>query len=163
MPSFDIVNEVDLQEMDNAVNQTHKEISTRFDFRGGKSNIEFDKKEKRIKILADDDLKYRSIQQILENKMIKRGIDISCLDYKEREEASGNIIRVQVDIKMGIDKENAKKIAKVIKDSKLKVQSQIQDEQVRVTGKKIDDLQEVIAMLKQQNLGLPLQFVNMRS
>jgi cyclic-di-GMP-binding protein len=163
MPSFDIVSKVDDQEIDNAVNNTIKEISTRFDFKGGKSSVELDKVAKKIKILADDDLKLRAIHQILELKLLKRGIDITCLNYGKEEEAGGKQLRQVVDIKTGIDKESAKKITKLIKDSKLKVQAQIQDEQVRVTGKQIDDLQAVQAQLKTANIGLALQFVNMRS
>ncbi len=163
MPSFDIVSEIDLQELDNAVNQAAKEVETRFDFRGGKSSIELDRKVPHIKIVADDDMKLRSIHQILELKLAKRSIDLSCLDYGKEEEASGSVIRQTVSIKSGIDKESSKKITKLIKDSKIKVQSQIQDEQVRVTGKKIDDLQEVIQLLKTNQVGIPLQFINMRS
>jgi uncharacterized protein YajQ (UPF0234 family) len=113
--------------------------------------------------MADDDMKLRAIHQILETKMAKRSVDVRCLEYGKEEQASGNVIRQVVTIRAGIDKENAKKITKIIKDSKLKVQTQIQDEQVRVTGKKIDDLQEVIGALKTSNLGLALQFINMRS
>lgn len=163
MPSFDIVSEVDLQEVDNAVNQAAKEISNRFDFRGGKSSIELAREEKQIKIVADDDLKLRSIHQILEQKLVKRSIDLRALNYEKEQEASGNIIKQAINLKVGLDKEAAKKITKVIKDSKLKVQAQIQDEQVRVTGKKIDELQNVIQVLKSQDLDAPLQFVNMRS
>ncbi len=163
MPSFDIVSEVDLQEVDNAVNQTVKEISTRFDFRGGKSSVEFNKDQKTIKIVADDELKLRSIHQILETKFAKRELDCRVLDYGKEVAASGKTITQTVTLKTGLSKEESKKITKHIKDSKLKVQAQIQDEQVRVTGKKIDDLQEVIASLKAANLGLPLQFINMRS
>jgi len=163
MPSFDIVSEVDKQEIDNAVNQTHKEISTRFDFRGGLSSIAYDKETQKITINADDEFKLRSITTILEQKMAKRSVDLGCLQYGKQEEAGGRLLRQVVEIKSGIDKENAKKITKMIKDSKLKVQAQIQDEQVRVTGKKIDDLQEVMAMLKAGNVGIALQYVNMRS
>jgi uncharacterized protein YajQ (UPF0234 family) len=164
MPSFDIVSEVNLQEVDNAVNQTVKEISTRFDFRGSKSTIEFDKPEKKIKILADDELKLRSIHQLLEQKLVKRSVDLRLLDYGKQEELSGNALRQEVTLKNGIDKEEAKKIIKLIKDSKIKVQAQIQDEQVRVTGKSIDDLQETIRTLRAAaEIGLPLQFINMRS
>lgn len=163
MPSFDIVSEIDLQELDNAVNQVAKEVSTRFDFRGGKSSIDLDRKIPQIKILADDDMKLRSIHQILETKLAKRSIDLSCLDYGKEDDASGSGIRQIVNIRSGIDKESAKKITKIIKESKIKVQAQIQDEQVRVTGKSIDDLQEAIASVKNSNVGLPLQFINMRS
>jgi uncharacterized protein YajQ (UPF0234 family) len=164
MPSFDIVSEVNLQEVDNAVNQTVKEISTRFDFRGSKSTIEFDKTEKKIKILADDELKLRSIHQLLEQKLVKRSVDLRLLDYGKQVEGTGNALRQEVTLKNGIDKEEAKKIIKLIKDSKIKVQAQIQDEQVRVTGKSIDDLQETIRTLRAAaEIGLPLQFINMRS
>lgn len=163
MPSFDIVSEVDMQEVDNAVNQAIKEIETRFDFRGSNSSIEFDKKDQKIKIIADDDMKLRSIQQILEQKMARRSIDLRSLDYGKEEDAGGQRIRQTVTLKNGLEKEAAKRITKLIKDSKLKVQAQIQDQQIRVTGKKIDDLQAVIATLKKEELGLPLQFVNMRS
>lgn len=163
MPSFDIVSEIDTQELDNAVNMAAKEIGNRFDFRGGKSKIEFMKSEKTITIFADDDMKLQAIHQVLEQKMAKRSLDLRSLDYGKEEEASGGAIRQLVKIKNGIDKDQAKKITKCIKESKLKVQAQIQDEQVRVTAKKIDDLQSVISLLKEQESGLPLQFVNMRS
>jgi len=163
MPSFDVVSEIDAQEVDNAVNQAKKEVSTRFDFRGSKSSLDFDKGQKSIKIMADDDMKLRAMHQILEQKMAKRDLDLSCLDYGKEEEAGGANIRQMVNIKSGIDKDSAKKITKTIKESKIKVQAQIQGEQVRVTGKKIDDLQETISLLKGANIGLPLQFINMRS
>ena len=163
MPSFDIVCEVNMQEVDNAVNQTSKEIRGRFDFRGSNSSIELDKENKQIKIVADDDMKLRSIHQLLEGKFAKRNIDCRVLNYGEEKEAGGNLIKQDVALRSGIDKENAKKITKAIKDSKIKVQPQIQDQQVRVSGKKIDDLQAVIAMLKSSNLDLPLQYINMRS
>lgn len=164
MPSFDIVSEIDLQEIDNAVNQASKEIGNRFDFRGGKSKIELDKDAKRVTIVADDDLKLRSIVQIFELRLTKRGVDIRFLDYGEAEEVGGKVLKQLVTLRNGIDKENAKKITKFIKAANLKVQAQVQDEQVRVTGKKIDDLQEVIQKIKSDSsLGLPLQFVNMRS
>ncbi len=163
MPSFDIVSELDMQEVDNAVNQADKEIATRFDFKGGKSKIELDKTAKKIKLLADDDMKLRALHQIMETKMSKRGIDLRCLEYGKEEEATHNAIRQEVTLKNGVDKESAKKITKMIKESGLKVQAQIQDEQVRVTGKKIDDLQAVIQYLRTNEVGLPLQFINMRS
>jgi len=163
MPSFDIVSEIDMGEVLNAVTQVTKEIDNRFDFRGGKSSLTFDKGAKVITIVADDDLKLRSIHQILEQKMSKRDIDIRCLEYGREEEGSSNVIKQVVNLKSGIDKDKAKKITKLIKDMKLKVQAQIQDEQVRVTGKKIDDLQTVIQQIKDSSLDLPLQFINMRS
>ncbi|NRA67983.1 MAG: YajQ family cyclic di-GMP-binding protein [Pseudobacteriovorax sp.] len=163
MPSFDIVSEVDMQEVDNAVNQAAKEIGTRFDFRGGKSNVEWSREEKLIKIIADDDMKLRSIHQILEQKLVKRNVDLRALDYAPEQEMSGNLLKQSVSLKIGLDKEAAKKVTKAIKNSKIKVQAQIQDEQVRVTSKKIDDLQGVMQMLRGEDVGAPLQFVNMRS
>lgn len=163
MPSFDIVSELEVQEVDNAVNQASKEVGNRFDFRGGSSRIGYNKETKLIEIDADDDLKLRAIHQILEQKLVKRGIDLRSLDYGKEEQASGGLIRQKVSLKEGIEKDSAKKVTKIIKDSKLKVQAQIQDDQIRVTAKKIDDLQSVIALLKEKEVGLPLQFVNMRS
>lgn len=163
MPSFDVVCEVNLQELDNAVNQACKEISTRFDFRGGRSTLSFEKGGPLIKIVADDELKLRSIHQILETKVAKRSIDCRILDYGSQVEASGNLIKQDVKIRSGLEKEEAKQVIKKIKDSKMKVQSQIQDNQVRVSGKKIDDLQKVISMLKNSELSFPVQFINMRS
>jgi len=162
MPSFDVVCEADLQEIDNAVNQTSKEISSRFDFRGGKSSVAFDRDKKQIKIVADDDMKLRSIHQILEQKLAKRDVDIRLLKYQDQQEAGGNQLRQLVDLRAGLDKEEAKKITKLIKEKKIKVQAQVQDDQVRVSGKNIDDLQECISILKAEDLGLPLQFINMR-
>lgn len=162
MPSFDVVSDVDLQEVDNAINQVQKEIAQRFDFRGGKSSVTFDRAGKKIAIVADDELKLRSIHQILEQKFVKRAVDLRCLDYGKEEPASGQVLKQTVTLKAGIDREEARKITQSIKSSGLKVQAQIQDEQVRVTGKKIDDLQAVIRHLKAGQFGLPLQFVNMR-
>jgi uncharacterized protein YajQ (UPF0234 family) len=164
MPSFDIVSEIDLQEVDNSVNQTAKELETRFDFKGSKSKLELDKVSKTIKITADDDMKLRSIHQILGSKMAKRGIDLRSLEYGDEVVGSMNSLRQVITLKSGLDKEAAKKVTKKIKDSGLKVQTQIQDDQVRVTGKKIDDLQSVIALLKSDSdIGVPLQYINMRS
>ena len=163
MASFDVVSEVDMQEVDNAVNQVCREIATRFDFRGSKTSVELDKAKKLVTIIASDEMKLRSVHSILEMKMVKRGLDIRVLDYGQEEEASGSIIRQKVQLRDGLEKENAKAIIKKIKESKLKVQAQIQDEQVRVTGKKIDDLQAVIQLLNQGGFEFPLQFVNMRS
>ena len=163
MASFDIVSELDWQEVDNAVNQVAKEIGSRFDFRGGKSSIELAKEKKLIKILADDEMKLRSIHQILESKMARRSLDCRALKYGDVEEAGGKTLRQQVELKVGISKDEAKKITKLIKESKLKVQPQIQGDQVRITGKKIDDLQSIIGMLKESDIGIPMQYVNMRS
>lgn len=163
MPSFDIVCEVNLQEVDNAVNQASKEISNRYDFKGGKSEISFDKIQEKMKIIADDELKLRAIHTMLEAKIAKRGLDCRCLLYGSEDQGSGGIIRQEVTLKKGLDKEEAKKITKQIKELKLKVQPQIRDELVRVTGKSLDDLQSVMAHFKSNDLGLPLDYINMRS
>ena len=161
MPSFDIVSEINLQEMDNAINQAAKEVGTRYDFRGSKCTIDYDKKEL-IKLLADDDFKMRSLWDIVLSKAIKRGIDPKSLDCGAFEPGPNGLTKCDVKLKQGIPQETAKKITKEIKDSKLKVQAQIQEDKVRVTGKKRDDLQEAIALLKPKDFGLPLQFGNFR-
>lgn len=163
MPSFDIVCEVDLQEIDNAVNQTHREMTGRFDFKSGKSTIEFDRENKLVKIAADDEMKLRAIHQILETKLAKRSIDCRVLKYEKAEEAPNKSLKQKVNLRSGLSKEETKKITQLIKNSGLKVQPTIQDDQVRVSGKKIDDLQEAISTIKQADLGIPLQYINMRS
>ncbi|MBP9706165.1 MAG: YajQ family cyclic di-GMP-binding protein [Oligoflexales bacterium] len=162
MPSMDITSELDLQELDNSVNQAMKEISQRFDFRGSDSSVELDKVAKTVKIVADDDFKLRSIHQVLSSKMAKRGMDPRGLDFGKEESMSGNKLRQVAKVKAGLNKDEAKQITKIIKEMALKVNSQVQDEQVRVSGKSIDDLQTIIAHLKGQNLSFPLQFVNMK-
>ena len=164
MPSLDIVSEIDMQEVDNAVNQARKEIEQRYDFKGSKSeiNLEKEKEKEGITVLADDDYKLKAIIDILQSKFIKRGISIKSLDYGKAEAASGSMVRQVIKLKNGIPTEKAKEIIKIIKETKLKVQSQIQEEQVRVTGKNIDDLQEIIALLKGKELDIPLQFENFR-
>lgn len=160
MPSFDIVSKVEMQEIDNAVNQTVKEISQRYDFKGSKCEITLEKDA--IKLLADDDYKLKAVVDILQSKCIKRGISLKSLQYGNVEPASGGMVRQAVAIQQGISKEKGKDIIAVVKESKLKVQAQIQDDQVRVTGKNRDDLQEVIRLLKGKDLGVELQFVNFR-
>jgi cyclic-di-GMP-binding protein len=160
MPSFDIVSEINSQEVDNALNSTKKEMLNRYDFKGSKSSVEKEKDD--ITILADDDMKLKAVTDMLKTHMTRRNVDVKCLEFSKPEMASGNMIRVHVKIKKGIDQENAKKITKGIKEKGLKVQASIQGEQVRVTGKKKDDLQEAIAFAKQLGLELPLQFVNFR-
>jgi cyclic-di-GMP-binding protein len=160
MPSFDIVSEVDKQEVDNAVNQVMKEVAQRYDFKGSKTQVTLEKDL--IKILSDDDYKMKTVQEILMSKAFKRGIDIKSLEFGKVEAAGGQMLRCEVKIIQGIDSEKAKKIVAAIKDSKIKVQAQIQDNQVRVTGKKRDDLQEVIALAKGKDFGLALQFKNFR-
>lgn len=162
MPSFDVVNKVDMQLLDNAINIARKEILNRFDFNGTKSEITLDKKSKLISILTENDMRMESIIDVIRNRMIKQKVNPLCLDFGKEQVASGFMIKKEIKIKEGIDKEIAKKILKDIKDSKLKVQPQIMDDQVRVSGKKIDDLQAVIAVLRNCNYDLPLQFVNMK-
>lgn len=161
MPSFDIVSKVDMQEVDNAINQAKKEIAQRYDFKGTKSEI--DMKEETITVLADDDYKLKAIIDIIQSKILKRKISLRSLDYGKEEPASGSMIRQVITIKQGIATEKGKEINKIIKNTKMKVQSQIQGDQVRVTGKKIDDLQEVIQLLKGKDLDVDLQFINMRN
>ncbi len=161
MPSFDIVSKVDLQEVDNAVNQARKEIEQRYDFKGTHNEIELEKEA--IVILAADDYKLDAVVDILKGKLVRRQVSPKCLDFGKKEPASGGAVRQRVGIVQGISKEKGKELVKIIKDSKLKVQAQIMEDQVRVTGKKIDDLQEVIQLLKGKDLDVELQFVNMRS
>ncbi|MGE4231737.1 MAG: YajQ family cyclic di-GMP-binding protein [Bacteriovoracia bacterium] len=161
MPSFDIVSKLDIQEVDNAVNIAKKELQNRYDFKGSKASIEFDRKE--ITLIADDDYKLTQLKEILETKITKRGLSLLALDYQKEEAATLGSVRQKIVLKQGVDKETGKKIIQAIKDTKLKVQAQLMDDQVRITGKKIDDLQEVIAHLRQANIQLPMQFVNMRS
>jgi cyclic-di-GMP-binding protein len=161
MPSFDIVSKVEMQEVDNAVNQTIKEIIQRYDFKGSKSEVTQEKEG--IKILTEDDFRLKAIVDILQSKFLKRGLSLKSLQYGKVEPASGSMVRQMITIQQGISKEKAKEIIAVIKESKLKVQAQIQDDQVRVTGKNIDDLQEVIQLLKGKNLEVEMQFINFRS
>ncbi len=161
MPSFDIVSKVDMQEVDNAVNQARKEISQRYDFKGSKSEINLEKDG--ITVLGDDEYKLKAVIDILQSKLVKRGISLKSLEYGKVEQASGGMARQVIGIRQGIPAEKGKEINKIIKGTKLKVQSQLQGDQIRVSGKKIDDLQEVIRILKEKDLGLDLQFVNMRS
>jgi len=162
MPSFDVVNKVDMQLLDNAINIARKEILNRFDFNGTKSEITLDKKQSLITILTENDMRMESIIDSIRNRMIKQKLNPLCLDLGKDQVASGFMVRKEIKIREGIDKEVAKKIIKDIKDSKLKVQPQIMDDQIRVSGKKIDDLQMVIAVLNRGNYELPLQFVNMK-
>lgn len=163
MPSFDIVSEVDLQKLDNAINVAVKEITNRYDFHGSKTKVELDKKTMVIQFETEDDMKVKAIQDVLISRVMKQGLDSACLDFGKAHYASGNMLRKEVKVKKGIDKESAKKIVKTIKDSGLKVQASIMDEQLRVTGKKIDDLQACISAVKSASLDLPLQFTNFRN
>jgi uncharacterized protein YajQ (UPF0234 family) len=162
MPSFDIVSQVDLQEVDNAINNVNKEVASRYDFRGVTTEITFNRKDKRIHILTGDEMKIQAVRDMLGAHCVRRKIDPRILDFGEPEGTSKGQLKQQVRLKEGIDKETAKKLVKLIKTAKLKVQAAIQDNQVRVTGKKIDDLQTVIGLIKDKGFDLPLQFVNMK-
>ncbi|MDY0211700.1 MAG: YajQ family cyclic di-GMP-binding protein [Desulfuromonadaceae bacterium] len=161
MPSFDIVSKVDLQEVDNAVNQTRKEVDQRYDFKGTHNEIEL--KDGQITILASDSYKLEAIVDILKGKLTRRSVSTKCLDFQKEEPASAGAIRQKVVLIQGISKEKGKEIVKMIKETKIKVQAQIMEDEVRVSGKKIDDLQDIMQQLRGANLGLDLQFVNMRS
>ncbi|MBB6672844.1 YajQ family cyclic di-GMP-binding protein [Cohnella nanjingensis] len=158
--SFDIVSKVDMQEVNNAVTQALKEIETRFDFKGSKSSIKLEGEA--LTIASDDDYRLKSVIDILQTKLIKRGVPIRNLDYGKIEPASGSTVRQIVKMKQGIDQDNAKKINILIRDSKLKVKSQIQGDQLRVTGKSKDDLQAAMNLLRGADLPLELQFTNYR-
>ena len=160
MPSFDVVFKVDMQEVDNAVNQARKEISQRYDFKGTHNEIDFDNDS--ITILGADDYKLNAVVDVLRGKLAKRSVSPTCLDFGKKEPASHGAMRQKINLLQGIDKERGKQIVKAIKESKLKVQAQIMEDQVRVTGKKIDDLQQIIQLLKGKDFGIELQFVNMR-
>jgi hypothetical protein len=163
MPSFDIVNKVDAQTLDNAINVAKKEILNRFDFRDSKSTIELDKKTSTVQVVTENDMRMQAIEDAIMTRMVKQGLDVKALDLGKEHYASGNMIKKDIKVKEGIDKEISKKIIKAIKDSNLKVQAAIMDEQIRVTGKKIDDLQAVIALLRKTNFDIPLQFINMKA
>lgn len=161
MPSFDIVVKTDLQEVDNAINQAQKELSQRYDFKGSKSKIEWDKKLE-VSVVGDDEFKLKAVLQILEGKFAKRGLSLKNITYSKIEPSFEGTVRQKMTLAQGIPGEKAKEINRLIKDSKLKVSSQHQDEQVRVTGKNRDDLQEVIALVRKTELGLEFQFQNFR-
>lgn len=162
MPSFDIVNEIDPQELDNAINNTLKEVATRYDFKGLQTEVSFDKKSKRISLLAAESMKMQALQDMLVKNVIKRGLEPKILNFGTEEGTSHGAVKMNVGLREGIDRETAKKIVKSIKSLGLKVQPAIMDEQVRVTGKKIDDLQEVMQHLRSTKFEVPLQFTNMK-
>lgn len=159
--SFDVVSETDLQEVSNAVNQSMKEITQRFDFKGSISEIKLEGNE--LKILSDDEFKLENVVDIFKNKAVKRNLSVKSFEYGKIEPATKGAVRQSVKIKSGISKENAKKIVTMIKNSKIKVSAQIQDDQIRVSGKNKDDLQQVIALLRKADLDIDLQFQNLRS
>jgi cyclic-di-GMP-binding protein len=158
--SFDVVSVVNMQEVDNAINQTNKEIKQRYDFKKSKSEVSME--EEHIKIIADDDFKLKSVVDILETKLVGRKVPIRNLEYGKVDEASGGTVRQLVKLKQGIESETSRKMVKDIKGLKLKVQAQIMDDQVRVSGKNRDDLQAVIGFLKEKDYKLALQFINYR-
>jgi uncharacterized protein YajQ (UPF0234 family) len=159
MPSFDIVSEVDGHELTNAIDQARRVVDTRFDFKGVEAT--FEQNEKELTLITEADIQLRQMREILEGALVKRGIDIKVLDWSEPE-TSGQRMQQKVTVREGLDKEQAKKITKMIKDQKLKVQAAVQGEQVRVTGKKRDDLQSVISFFKQSDFDQPLQYINFR-
>lgn len=159
MPSFDVVSKTDQHELTNAIDQANREIGTRFDFKGTNARLELAKEV--ITLIAPTDFQLKQVDEILRNKLAKRNVDVRALDYKTPD-IKLNEARQDVHVKQGIDTETAKKIVKLVKESNLKVQAAIQGEQVRVTGKKRDDLQEIIAVLRESKLNLPLQFENFR-
>jgi cyclic-di-GMP-binding protein len=163
MPSFDIQSKVDLQMLDNAINTVKRELDTRYDLRGSNSNVEFDKKALTIKIATEDHLKLDSILDILLERSTKQKVDVRSYDLSAEPVPSGKLLYRTIKVKQGIERETAKKIVKTIKDSGLKVQPQIMDDMIRVTGKKIDDLQQVMALCRTSDFEIPLQFENMKS
>jgi len=162
MPSFDIVSKVDAQTLDNAVNVATKEITNRYDFRDSQTVVELNKKDMVINVETENDMRMNAIEDMLMTRAVKQGIDGRSFDFTKESVASGKIIKKTIKIKAGIEKEDSKKIVKLIKDSKIKVDAQIMDDQVRVISKKIDDLQAVIQLLRTSDLGVPLQFINMK-
>lgn len=163
MPSFDIASKVDLQTLDNAVNIVKKEVDNRYDFKGAHVSIELNKKDMVINLEVDSEMQLRQLEDILVTKSMRQGLEANAFDLTKQFAASGKYIRKAIPVKNGIDKDMSKKIVKLIKDSGLKVQAAIMDDIIRVTGKKIDDLQDVIQLCRSSNLDLPLQFVNMKS
>ena len=161
MPSFDIVIKADLQEVDNAINQARKEISQRYDFRGSKSSIEWDKKAE-IALHSDDDFKLKALLDVVKEKLIRRGVSIKNLEVSNPVPDAGGLVRQTVKLQIGVPKETAKEIVKLIKQTKINVQGAIQEDHVRVTGKKRDDLQAVIRLVKENDLGFEFSYVNMR-
>lgn len=163
MPSFDIASKVDLQTLDNAINTVKKEISGRFDFRDSHVVVDLNKKDFIVSLEVDSDMKMKQLIDVLISRAIKQGIDGSAFDFDKDAYPSGKVVKKEVPVRNGLKQDDAKKIVKLIKDSGLKVQAAIMDDIVRVTAKKIDDLQDVIAKCKAGNLGIPLQFINMKS
>ncbi len=162
MPSFDVVSKFNIQEVVNSVNMVNRDIVNRFDFSGSNTKLTLNKKENNILIETNSEMRLNIVRDMLEKRAIGRSVSLKTFIFKDPEKASGMTIRQKVDLHQGISKDHAKNINKFIKNSKLKVQSQIQDEQIRVTAKKIDDLQNIISIIKKMEIDLPLQFVNMK-
>lgn len=162
MPSFDIVSKVDAQALDNAVNVVKKELSNRYDFKGTPFDITLDKKGMILTLEVESEMKMRQAEEVVLSRAMRQGIDAEALDMGKEAYQSGKVLKKDIPVKSGVSREDAKKITKLIKDSGLKVQAQIMDDTLRVTGKKIDDLQSVIQLCKEANLGLPLQYINMK-
>lgn len=163
MPSFDIVSKIDGQLLDNAINNAKKEILNRYDFNTSKSSIDLDKKTNILTVLTENDMRLKSIIDTIISRMIKQNLDPKSLDFGKETIASGNMIKKEIKVKEGIDKETAKKIVAKIKESKIKVQAGLMDDQVRVQSKNIDDLQKVISLCRNEDFGQALQYVNMRN
>jgi cyclic-di-GMP-binding protein len=162
MPSFDIVSEVNRVEVHNAVDQANKEISTRFDFKGSDARVELNDKERSMTLFADDDFKLEQVRDVVTGKLAKRGVDVRCLDPKAIEKVSGNKVKQVVAVREGVEQDLGKRIVKLVKDSKLKVQASIQGDAVRVSGAKKDLLQDAIALVRKSVTDFPLQFKNFR-
>ena len=163
MPSFDIASKVDVQTLDNAINVVRKEVSTRYDFKRSHIEIDLDKKAMILKLEVESEMQLKQLEDILLSKAMRQGLDANCFDMSKEHHASGKYTRKEISIRNGISKDDAKKIVKLIKDSGLKVQPAIMDDIIRVTAKKIDDLQEVIQVCRNAGLELPLQYINMKS
>ena len=163
MPSFDIVSKVDLQTLDNAINVAQKEINNRYDFKGSHVEITLNKKDMVINVEVESDMQLKQVEDIVLTKAMRQGLESNSFDMSKEHTASGKFIKKTISVKNGIDREMSKKIVKLITDSKIKVTPAIQDDMVRVTGKKIDDLQEVIQLCRSSDLDIPLQFINMKS
>ncbi|UPK68588.1 YajQ family cyclic di-GMP-binding protein [Chitinophaga filiformis] len=163
MPSFDIVSKVDTQTLDNAVNTVKKEITNRFDFKDSHVNMELNKKDLALNVEVESEMKLTQVIDVLISRTMRQGLDANIYDLSKEPYQSGKVVKKEIPVRNGIKQEDAKKIVKLIKDSGIKVQAAIMDDIVRVTGKKIDDLQEVIQKTKEANLGIPLQYINMKS
>ncbi len=160
--SFDIVSKIEMQEIKNAIEQAMKEVGQRFDFKGSKSEIKLEEKSNEILVSSDDEYKLKSLLDILQSKLVKRGISLKALTYEKIESALGGTVKQNIKLQQGIPSEKAKEVVKVIKETRLKVQSQIQGDQVRVTGKNRDDLQAIIKLLRERDFGIDMQFINYR-